>query len=35
MSIKNSSMAISEKKEEILNKIDDLNKVIEMFLKKK
>ena len=35
MPIKNRSIVISEKKEELLNKINDLNKVIEMFLKKK
>jgi len=35
MPITNRSMAISEKKEELLNKIDDLNKAIEMFSKKK
>ena len=34
MPIKNRSIVISEKKEELLNKIDDLNKVIEMLEKK-
>ena len=35
MPITNRSMAINEKKEQLLNKIDDLNKAIEMFSKKK